>query len=109
MSTSVKITWPRDANGDSFSILTWIETLSEAEQKEWYDATTIHDRMVEDAIAAGDAVRNVSSVDWKTTDIWRDYIAKYLTDEIKAVEKKYWDRYLSVVGLTIDDVIQRVE
>ena len=103
---NIKITWPKDQNGDDFSILDWVATLSAQEQLEWNTAASIHDKMVDAAVAAGDAVKLKNNVQWKDTLVWQGYIERYLTEDVKLVEKKYWDRYLQHFGLSMSDVVR---
>lgn len=50
---TVHVTWPKDANSNTFSIGEWIQTLSAKEQEEWSFADNKHRLMV--AAANSDA------------------------------------------------------
>ena len=103
----IKITWPKDQNGNDFSILDWIATLSDQEQQEWRTAESIHDKMVEDAVTSGNAIKSKNNIQWKNNLVWQDYIKRYLTEDVKSIEKKYWDRYLQQFGLSMNDVLHQ--
>ena len=109
MVATVKITWPKDLNGETFSIDKWIMTLSYDDQQEWHSAISIHDKMIADAVAASDAIKTNNTVEWKSVDIWQSYILKYLTEDVMEVESRYWNKYLATVNLTKDDVIQMID
>ena len=102
--TNIRVKWPKDSNGNELSINDWAKTLSAEEQQEWDYVSNLHTLMVDTAVSNGDAIRGVHSIDWKTTEIWRSYIARYLPPEVKAIEDRYWDRYLAEQGLTKDDI-----
>jgi hypothetical protein len=101
---TVKVTWPKDANGNTFSINDWMQTLSAKEQEEWCYADNEHHRMVADAVSNGDANTEPNAIHWKSNDVWELYQKKYLTPEIKAIEEKYWSMFLEAHNLTMSDI-----
>lgn len=102
--TRIRVTWPKDARGNEISINDWAKTLSAKEQEEWNYVSNLHALMVDTAVSNGDAIRGVHSIDWKTSEIWHSYIVHFLPPEIKAIEDKYWDKYLNEYGLTKADI-----
>lgn len=102
--TKIRVKWPKDTSGNEFSINDWAKTLSVEEQQEWNHVSGLHTLMVDTAVSKGDAIRGVHSIDWKTTDIWHSYIEYFLPPEIKAIEDRYWDKYLNEHGLTKADI-----
>lgn len=100
----INVNWPQDANGKTYSIHTWIQTLTPQEQDEWHTANNQHNQMVLDAVASGDAEIGSNSIHWKNKDVWDQYQKEYLTPEIRVVEEKYWNRFYEVYGLTPSDI-----
>jgi len=103
MST-VHVTWPKDADGNTFSINDWVQTLPAQEQEEWYYADNEHHRMIADAVSNGDAITEPDTIHWKSQEIWDSYLEKYLTPEVMAIEKKYWARFLEEHALTMSEI-----
>jgi hypothetical protein len=102
--TKIRVQWPKAANGNELSIHDWAKTLSAKEQQEWGHVSKLHTLMVDTAVSKGDAIRGVHAIDWKTTEIWNSYIDYYLPPEIKAIENRYWDKYLNELGVTREDI-----
>lgn len=101
---TVNVKWPQDANGQTFSIGDWIHTLTPEEQEEWNTANIRHNKMVADAAANGDAEVAPDAVHWKSEEVWSQYQVQYLTPEVRAIEEKYWTRFLEENNLTMSDI-----
>jgi hypothetical protein len=101
---TVHVTWPKDADGNMFSIKEWMQTLSVEEQEEWYYADNEHRQMIVDATTNGDAELGPNTIRWKSSDVWFSYQTKYLTPKVKAIEEKYWTRFLEEHNLKMSDI-----
>ena len=106
--TRVRRYWrPSEEFGIWEDITAWCFThfgLPGERQEEWNYVSKLHALMVDTAVSNGDAIRGVHSIDWKTSEIWHSYIDHFLPPEIKAIEDKYWDKYLNEYGLTKADI-----
>jgi hypothetical protein len=101
---TVHVTWPKDADGNMFSIHDWVKTLPLEEQEEWHYANNEHNQMVSDAAANGDAELSPDTIHWKSDDVWLSYQTKYLTPNVRAIEKKYWTKFLEEHNLIWSDI-----
>jgi hypothetical protein len=101
---TVQVTWPKDANGNMFSIMDWVKTLSAEDQEEWNYADDEHRRMIADAVSNGDAVTEPDTIHWKSDDVWISYQERYLTPKVRSIEEKYWAKFLEEHDLTMGDI-----
>jgi len=101
---TVQVTWPKDADGNIFSIDDWLQTLSADEQEEWTFAKNKHQQMIDDAVSNGDAVIEPDTIHWNSDDVWQLYQEKYLTPEVRAIEGKYWAKFLETHNLKRSDI-----
>jgi hypothetical protein len=101
---TVNVTWPKDADGNMFSIHDWIKTLPLEEQEEWSYADNEHHQMIVAAAANGDAELESDTIHWKSDDVWLSYQTKYLTPKVRTIEEKYWTRFLEQHNLKMSDI-----
>jgi len=101
---TVQVKWPKDANGNMFSIMNWVQTLSAEDQEEWNYADNEHRQMITDAVANGDATTEPDKIHWKSDEVWISYQEQYLTSEVRAIEEKYWARFLEEHNLKMSDI-----
>lgn len=101
---TINVTWPKDADGKTFSIHDWVKTLSAEEQEEWSYADNEHHQMVADAAANSDVNLAPDTIHWKSDDIWLSYQTKYLTPKVRAIEEKYWTMFLEQHNLKMSDI-----
>ncbi len=101
----VNVVWPKDENGNEFSIGEWIKTLSVIEQEEFNSSVLVHQKMVDDACQAGHVTLKADTVIWASNEIWNQYIEKYITKEILEIEQKFWLRYCEENKLNLDDIL----
>lgn len=93
----ITIKWPRDANGQMFTIVQWVKTLPTDQQLEWQHLRHEHENMVRSAKSCGDAWVEESSdhstIFWKSPEIHKSYLDR-IPRENHAAYQGFWQRYL---------------
>ena len=94
----ITVKWPKDETGRPIEINVWMKTLPQEEQDLWQEVHLEHEKMVADAMAAGDAWKEFTEdgpiINWKSTEI-HDQWCDTIPESRNTIYLEFWQKFRS--------------